>query len=326
MDDDSVSIGSSQHGERYALTSHLDSISNQNTQSGIPYSLYVDPTVCSSNHYVSVASTIDPDCVTKCNRCGKQPANKNFLTEWLLDSRASDHFTKDLDDCVEYEQGHFGTVRTAEAGKILSITAHGTVIFEHEVTDNLTGKVTLNTLTISPVFYVAGMGGRILSTNRFLKNGGTVIGHSKFTTLCDPKGYPILTAVNNSECCGYNLHFVFTCIVKHHGLMNQSVQEPSYEIWHNRFSHASDKALKNVLNASKTLIKIDFPRKKTTCPGCALGKQHQKSFPENPECASETGELIHLDLLKFPIQSYHKYKWVITFLDDYSSIATTALL
>ncbi|EKM74358.1 hypothetical protein AGABI1DRAFT_48147, partial [Agaricus bisporus var. burnettii JB137-S8] len=62
------------------------------------------------------------------------------------------------------------------------------------------------------------------------------------------------------------------------------------------------------------------------CPGCALGKQHQKTFSENPQRATHFGELIHSDLLEFPIQLYHKHKWAITFLDDYSSAITIALL
>jgi len=64
--------------------------------------------------------------------------------------------------------------------------------------------------------------------------------------------------------------------------------------------------------------KICFPNKKHICCSCTLGKLHQCSFPENPKHSSETLGLIHLDLLELPTLSYSKYKWVITFLDDYS--------
>ena len=36
--------------------------------------------------------------------------------------------------------------------------------------------------------------------------------------------------------------------------------------------------------------------------------------------------MIHLDLLELPTLSYSKYKWVITFLDDYSSYCRVAFL
>ena len=72
--------------------------------------------------------------------------------------------------------------------------------------------------------------------------------------------------------------------------------------------------------------KICFPNKKHICHSCALGKLHQCSFPENPKCSSETLGLIHSDLLELPTLLYSKYKWVITFLDDYSSYYRVAFL
>ena len=50
------------------------------------------------------------------------------------------------------------------------------------------------------------------------------------------------------------------------------------------------------------------------------------SFPENPKRSSETLGLIHSDYLELPTLSYSKYKWVITFLDDYSSYCRVAFL
>ncbi|EKM73256.1 hypothetical protein AGABI1DRAFT_135216 [Agaricus bisporus var. burnettii JB137-S8] len=48
-------------------------------------------------------------------------------------------FTSVLDDFIEHEMGNFGYVGTAEAGKVLPITARGTVMFEHEVVNHRTG-------------------------------------------------------------------------------------------------------------------------------------------------------------------------------------------
>jgi len=72
--------------------------------------------------------------------------------------------------------------------------------------------------------------------------------------------------------------------------------------------------------------KICFPNKKHICYSCALGKLHQYSFPENPKHSSETLFLIHSDLLELSILLYSKYKWVIIFLDDYSSYCRVAFL
>jgi len=48
-----------------------------------------------------------------------------------------------------------------------------------------------------------------------------------------------------------------------------------------------------------------------------LQKLHQCSFPKNPKHSNETLGLIHSDLLELFTLSYSKYKWVITFLDNY---------
>jgi len=72
--------------------------------------------------------------------------------------------------------------------------------------------------------------------------------------------------------------------------------------------------------------KICFTNKKHICHSCTLGKLHQCSFPENPKRSSETLGLIHSDLLELPTLSYSKYKWVIIFLDDYSSYCRVAFL
>ena len=53
---------------------------------------------------------------------------------------------------------------------------------------------------------------------------------------------------------------------------------------------------------------------------------HSKSFPESNTQASKLFQLVHSDLKEFPIKSYLKYKYIITFLDDYSSHAWIALL
>ena len=77
------------------------------------------------------------------------------------------------------------------------------------------------------------------------------------------------------------------------------------------------KRSKMILDNVKDARKIHFPIQKYVCCSCNLGKIYQHSFPENPTHPSEPLGLIHSDLLELPTLSYSKYKWVITFLDDY---------
>ena len=62
------------------------------------------------------------------------------------------------------------------------------------------------------------------------------------------------------------------------------------------------------------------------CRGCAEGKMHLQPFADSVSWASRSFELIHSDLKELPTISYHKYKYFMTFLDDYSSHCWVVLL
>ena len=53
---------------------------------------------------------------------------------------------------------------------------------------------------------------------------------------------------------------------------------------------------------------------------------HQKLFGDNPTRAKEALEHVHSDLFELPNLSYHKFKWVMMLLDNYSSFAYVILL
>ena len=62
------------------------------------------------------------------------------------------------------------------------------------------------------------------------------------------------------------------------------------------------------------------------CPGCTMGKLPNRSFPPSEHHATHAFKLIHLDIKSFPTESYHHYWYIITFVDDYTSMAWTTPL
>jgi hypothetical protein len=247
-----------------------------------------------------------------------EDSDSNLVTTWLLDSGASRHLTTSLDDFTEYITGNFGSMTTAEQSRTMIASAHGTVIIAHKVWDDKKEDYFLCETMIYPIDYCEGMAERLLSTNMFLVDGGHAISSFKCTTLYHKDGKPYLTTRLEKQS---HLHYVLSEVVKNDGQVNMSLDgNPSYKIWHQRFAHASDLVLSHVSN--NTILKgiIPPPNKNTeVCPGCALGKIHQKSFPSNSDRATSIGELIHSDLLKMPILSYHHNKYVVVILDNYSS-------
>ena len=71
---------------------------------------------------------------------------------------------------------------------------------------------------------------------------------------------------------------------------------------------------------------IEIPSEDHVCPGCVQGKMTNHPFPVTTQRASQPFELIHSDLESFPIESYHRFKYVIVFFEDYSSNAWTVNL
>ena len=71
---------------------------------------------------------------------------------------------------------------------------------------------------------------------------------------------------------------------------------------------------------------IKIPTTSGVCPGFAQGKMPATLHPPSVTRATETFKQIHSDLKSFPIPSYHKYKYFIVFLDDYTSHVWVTLL
>jgi transposase InsO family protein len=85
--------------------------------------------------------------------------------------------------------------------------------------------------------------------------------------------------------------------------------------------HPSEKVLHKFPLATLGYPPVDGKLSSGPCSGCAQGKMHQCAYPPSTRRASKPFELIHSDFKSFPVESYHRYKYVIVFYDDYSSHA-----
>jgi len=160
----------------------------------------------------------------------------------------------------------------------------------------------------------------LLSIGQLLQSGSSIEGTIDGSTFCDSSGDAVLSALPN---LWGSIQVVRTCIIKNNvpNPVSLVIRHPDYETIYCWLGHISDGAMRHISDNVEGAEKICFPNKKHICHSCALGKLHQCSFPENPKCSSETLGLIHSDLLELPTLSYSKYKWVITFLDDYCRVA-----
>jgi len=81
-------------------------------------------------------------------------------------------------------------------------------------------------------------------------------------------------------------------------------------------------------SSSSTYIGIasTIPTKTPLCPDCQIGKMPSRSFPSSEKRADKILEMVHCDLVEFPILSYYRHKYCLTIIDDYSGYGTICLL
>ena len=84
-----------------------------------------------------------------------------------------------------------------------------------------------------------------------------------------------------------------------------------FDIIHRRLAHPSKEVLLKARKHLEDFPEIEFPKEEHLCPGCAQGKMTNRSFPPSTRRASQPFELIHSNLKSFPIDSYHKFRYVI---------------
>ncbi|SGY28317.1 BQ5605_C080g12972 [Microbotryum silenes-dioicae] len=91
---------------------------------------------------------------------------------------------------------------------------------------------------------------------------------------------------------------------------------------HRRYGHASVQTLKK-LAASGQVKGLDWTYSDSecaefTCNACLASKAHRSPFPLSLSHAAEPLALVHSDVLSFPEESINHFRYLVTFVDDYS--------
>ena len=225
-------------------------------------------------------------------------------SQWMLDSRASLHFTFDINDFINYKEITPVQVRTANS--VTTIVGKGTVILA------LNDKF----IRIKPVYHVPDLNEdtRLLSLGTFLHGGITLQGGVGSITLLQNGSHFITFKPRTKTSTIY-------VIDAHIQNITQTIFKIDFKTIHDHLVHPS----KEVLQKAGKFIK-DFPHnieipENHVCPGCAQGKMTDKPRPSAYSRATEPFKLIHFDLKSFPIESYRKHKYAMVLLNDFTSKA-----
>jgi hypothetical protein len=98
------------------------------------------------------------------------------------------------------------------------------------------------------------------------------------------------------------------------------------DLAHKHFVHPNKKVLCKFPSATLGYSLVNGKLSSGPCRGCVQGKMHQHVYSPSTKQASKPFKLIHSDLKLFPIESYHWYKYVIVFYNDYSLYAWISCL
>ena len=238
---------------------------------------------------------------------------------WLLDSGASAHFTNSMNDFIEYkpaDKNNRQAVRTA--AHTIWVEGQGTVLLRHYLNGDLV------TTRINPVLYIPQMNTRLLSMGEFLQQGLRLKGDSHRITLTH-KNKPFVHF--KPLMLGQTLFWLDALTTTVEARFMETIYKVDYDLMHRRLGHPSKEVLRHAKDHTKGFPEgMTIPTEPHVCPGCAQGKMPAASHSPSMTRATEAFKRIHSDLKSFPETSYHKYKYFIVFLDDYTSFAWIQLL
>jgi transposase InsO family protein len=275
-------------------------------------------TICSSINKYSVHAA----------NCAKCKGNKNDKDncQWIMDSGASKHFTPVLSDFADFTPYDGPKLQTAAVKAPLQIKGEGTVFLTHKVTSK-SGSTKEIVTRFYPVYHVPGMSVRLMSFGELLQNGCEVRGDAEALRFYKANSrFPSLSVEPHLP--KQTIFWLHGSITNKRALMlRNTIDSGDYDLWHKRLGHPSKRVLYETQRHVKNFPKgILFPEKEPLCRGCAEGKMHSRSFPDSQSRATRPFQRIHSDLKSFAVESYHRYRYLISFLDDYTSNAWVVLL
>jgi hypothetical protein len=118
-----------------------------------------------------------------------------------------------------------------------------------------------------------------------------------------------------------NIYWLNAQIVKSKSALSVlAMNVQGHKLWHQNLGHPSSNIFYKVhRHTTGGPGQLSIPKGLPICKGCTQEKITSSSFPDSASRATELFTLIHSNLQHIPVISYHKYKYILTFFDDYTS-------
>lgn len=231
---------------------------------------------------------------------------------WILDSGASSHMTNKIEYFSTLDLKDTKMKIKTATGQVIDVEGIGEVNFTPLI-NNEEGEV----VTFKNVLYAPKLDTNLLSMTTIMQNGEIVFNKQ------DKDAYA--TIIQEGEVALQCELYNNTMFLK--GTTNKpiefanvtTVSDDDLLAWHNRLGHANIQAVREALElANGTKIK----RCRIQCEVCEAGKATRLPFDTSHSKTTKQLEIIHSDVMGPFDESTEGYKYVVTFIDDFSRHTT----
>jgi histone deacetylase 1/2 len=98
----------------------------------------------------------------------------------------------------------------------------------------------------------------------------------------------------------------------------------SSSLWHRRLGHPSSVVVHQVLRDNS--IPFSESNKESVCDACQMAKSHQLPYPKSTSVSTSPLELVFSDVWDPASESFGRFKYYVSFIDDYSKFTWIYLL
>ncbi|KAL2907188.1 Retrovirus-related Pol polyprotein from transposon TNT 1-94 [Bienertia sinuspersici] len=261
----------------------------------------IGDTQAASNDVFNALSTLQPENVRALmtlinNHKQDKMSGESLLLSWIIDTGASHHVTGD-DTCLFDAHNICPCPVGLPDGASALATKEGRVYLAEDI-------------ILENVLFVPKLNCNLISVSKMVDDSNCLV---KFTnSVCaiqDQSSGSLIGAGERIDGLYFFRQIPKVCAV-------QDAAVSTFELWHRRLGHPSDKILKSVpaLKDSCSRHSMNKP-----CEICPQAKQTRNSFPDSDSRASRVFEMIHCDLwgsYKTPSTSGAYY--FLTIVDDFS--------
>jgi hypothetical protein len=225
-----------------------------------------------------------------------------------VDSGASKTYVRNNNILYNYFV-NLTTVSTAEQRSVLERPGTGATKIQKLTIDKACycPKMALNLLSVSQL---CDMGLNVLYTPE-----NCVIAKQKETLLIAKRIGDLYRVELNNYNCEYGLGVSTT---------NKPMTVTTTILWQRRMGHLNFSGLLHLQSFVDGLVIGPIPHEQREC--CLRTKLTRKSFKPSTSHARRPGELLHSDIMEFAIKSLRGFKYMISFIDDYSIFITVYIL